>query len=298
MRFTRRHFFRSTIAATAAAGLLRSTTHANDEVVSQTERTPAWIDTHVYFGKWPHARLSSEEPKRLVESLKQNNVANAWTGSFDGLFHKDIGAVNERLAEASKQYGADFLIPIGTVNPALPDWEEDVRRCRQVFQMPGIRLHPNYHGYTLDDPRFAKLLALASKMELFIQLVTFADEQSHTWLTPKSQHVDLTPLPALVAQVPQLRLLITNAPPTLDENVLAKLASNENIYLDFGGAKTAKEFNAILTAATVNRMVYASGAPLHPFDFYRSLLRELTDEKRQAIEAKNAVALVGRSATP
>ena len=95
MNVTRRNFLKRTIGTAAACGLAQLST-ANDT------RPESITDTHVYVGHCPHRQLPSDDPSELVAELRHAGISQAWIGSFDGLFHKDIAGVNQRLAEACR----------------------------------------------------------------------------------------------------------------------------------------------------------------------------------------------------
>jgi uncharacterized protein len=246
----RRRFLQS--SALAAASLVRGTWAAT------VATKAALVDTHVYCGHWPLRGLAVATPAQLAKSLRRTTVTQAWIGSFEGLFHKDIHGVNARLADACSSVENGLLMPVGTVNPALPDWEEDLRRCARTFGMRGIRLHPTYHGYGLDDSRVAELLRLAAKQNLFVQLVASLPVTESRMLYPRVTNADLSRLAEVVRPIRGLRLLVAGVRVGA-ENRWPELGPKTFVEMNAGDLVELRSF---AKRYSTSRVVVGSMAPL------------------------------------
>lgn len=244
-----------TVAASvgAACAWLPAPAQTGDEVTSPF---PV-IDTNVSLFRWPFRRLPLDETDALLKKFRSLGIVQACAGSFDGILHRDITKVNQQLADACRHHPE--LIPFGSINPELPGWEEDLRQCIEVHDMRGIRLHPNYHGYTLEDPRFIRLLELATEAGRLIQIAVSMED-------PRTQHsllqvpeVDLASLPKRMTAIPGAKVQILNL--NARAPLMEQLSDTPGVYFDTARVEGTDGVPKLVQSVPPGRVMFGSHSP-------------------------------------
>jgi uncharacterized protein len=252
------------------------------------------IDVNVSLSHWPSRRLPCDEPAALVARLRRGGVTQAWAGTFDALLCQNINAVNDRLAQQCRTNGGGLLIPFGSINPLLPGWEDELQRCAQQHHMPGIRLHPNYHGYKLDHPALAQLLSMAARRGLIVQLALCMEDERNAQRMLSVPPVDPAPLARLVKKKAGLRLMLLNAKSPLGVAPLMGLPGAAELYLEIAMLEGVAGLETLLRRVPPSRVCFGSHAPFFSFESARLKLKEsiLSDQQLQAICTANAERLL------
>lgn len=295
-RVTRRRFAGVATVAVGAMAFPFAWSQAEATVRKERVDDGALTDVNVTLGRWPFRRLPLDETPALVAKLRQHGVTQAWAGTFDGVLHKDPAAANARLADECRNHGRGVLLPFGSVNPTLPDWEEDLRRCAEVHGMPGIRLHPNYHGYTLDDPGFAKLLSLAAERRLVVQIVADMEDERMQHRLARVPHLDAKPLPGLLKLLPGLRLVLLNWSRSVNLS-LAKQLADAGVCFDIATVEGVGGVANLIRQISTERVLFGSHSPFFYFESSLLKLKEsaLPVEQSQVVCTANARRLLAKS---
>jgi uncharacterized protein len=291
----RREFLKASLA-TAAAGV--AGLGAPGAAFAANPEPGNLIDVNVNLGRWPLRRLRYDDTAGLAAMLRRQGVTRAWAGSFECLLHKDMAGANARLAAECRREGKDLLLPFGSVNPKLPEWEEDFRRCVEEHRMPGLRLYPSYHGYKLDDPDFAKLLGMAAAKGLLVELALIMEDDRMMHPLLRIPVPDPAPLAGVIKQTLGLRLVIVNGLRTLRDKALADIANAGDVSVEIAMLDALNGVGDVLASLPPGRLLFGSHAPLFYFESAALKLQEspLTDAQLRAVRFESARRLLPDSA--
>ncbi len=233
---------------------------------------PDIIDCNVHLFDWPFRKLKYAKTDALVAKLRKHRIAKAWAGSFEAVLNKQLDSTNRRLSEECLAHGNGALVPFGSVNPAWPDWEEDLRRCHEQYRMPGVRLYPAYHGYTLDRSELARLLAAAEKRGLLVQIALRLEDERVHHVATNVPLVNAAPLTDVLKKIPQAKVQLINSAGPLLGNNLSALVRETQVTFDIAALEGNGGVGRLIDgknpsyrgAIPVERLVFGSHAPFFP----------------------------------
>lgn len=306
----RRKFIAHSLQTTAALAVSGPFLAAADYRVPATTSggdAPGIIDTNVNLFEWPFRTLKyGTSTPSLIEKLQQHRIVQAWAGSFEALFAKNIDLVNSRLAETCKKEGKGMLIPFGTVNPSWPDWEEDLRRCHEVHRMPGIRIYPIYQMIDLGDPLFVKLLHAVTERGMILQIVGDMEDSRHLHPIVAVRPLSFEPLLKLLKELPGARVQLLHWNGRMGPKLLDQLVQETTVTLDISRLESngaigrlieGKPWSGSAAPVPVERLLFGSHAPYFPVEanILRLFESPLTLQQMTAIMHQNAERLLQKS---
>jgi predicted TIM-barrel fold metal-dependent hydrolase len=266
----RRHFMIQTAAMTAAS-------------LPAKEARSGLIDCNIHLGPHPHRSL----PEIDNDYLAARGVDEAWAGSFEALLHRDLAQVNARLARRCA--ATPRLRPAGCVNPVLPAWEDDLKRCAEVHGMRILRLYPNHHGYTLTDASFTRLLEAATEQKMLVQIVAQLEDQRTQTPLMQLPPVDLKPLAGILKPRPEARVMVLNANAAM---INTALRGCPGAWLDIAMIEGVGGVENLLDLWPPDKLCFGSHAPFFYWEAAVLKLQEsvLDEAVLQAVRRGNAEA--------
>jgi predicted TIM-barrel fold metal-dependent hydrolase len=172
----------------------------------------------------------------------------------------------------------------------LPDWQDDIRRCHEEHGMPGLRLHPNYHGYQLDDARLDALWSEAADRSLLVQVAAAMEDERTQHPLVRVPTVRLDPLAAILKARPKLRVVILNVNPRPGSEPWKSLFASGRAWVDTAMLEGIAAVEKFVSGFGAGRLVVGTHAPFYSLHGPALKLQEsiISDRDRRAITDDNA----------
>ena len=245
---------------------------------------------------------------RALDNLHHNsgNVEPVYDGTPDALrqYLRDCRAdyavvMNIATNPAQQRKVNDFaikenhdgLICFGSVHPDAPDALEELHRIAQAG-LRGIKLHPDYQNFFVDDERMRPIYETAGKLSLIVCFHSGIDigfyEPVHCTPQRLSRVLDAFSSPVIAAHMGAYQQWYD-----VEEYLVGK-----NVYFDTAfcyACMPRGHAQKIVALHGAHRILLGSDMPwcstAHSIDFVRSL--ELSEPQEAAILGGNAAGLLG-----
>lgn len=187
----------------------------------------------------------------------------------------------------------DTLLCFGSVFPGAEDAIEELSRLK-ALGLRGIKLHPDYQNFFVDDPQFFPLYRACASLSLPIVFHAGFDP-----LSPDLIHGTPKAFATVAEEIPELTLILAHlGGERCWDDVERYLVGRKNVYLDTAFLSfdiTPEQAERIIRTHGTDRVLFASDCPWDKPLAVRDLIANMhfTPDEQTAIFSGNAVRLLG-----
>ena len=136
------------------------------------------IDLNVLLGRWPFMPLKYDTVAGVLELMDRAGIEKGVVTSLNSVFYYDCEIGNREVGQACHQH-PDRFIPFVVLDPNLMLWKKHLQECLENYNVKGIKLHPDYHKYSLLEDKTAEIMEEARNYGLPVYIQTSLLDMRH-----------------------------------------------------------------------------------------------------------------------
>ncbi len=198
------------------------------------------------------------------------------------------------INDISIALNSDGFICFGSIHPESTDWQEELIRLK-YHGIKGIKLHPDYQGFFVDDEKLDKIYSFCEEQGIIIVLHAGFDP-----LSPELIHCRPQASAKTAKRFPKLKLVLAHlGGMNIFEESLEYLAGIRNVWLDtafLAGRIENSLLEAVIMKHGADRILLGSDMPWQrPKDSIKQISSlNISDEEKELIFHKTAENLLCR----
>lgn len=239
------------------------------------------FDFNCFSGNWPFHKVRYNTVEKIAGLHKRCGIEGGIVSTCEAIFYQDPYEAEVSLAKELE--GTDYYQAM-VLNPTLPGWRDDLKRCVEQLNIKAVRLTPGYHGYTLTDAVMGEVGDALRQYKLPLILTLRIEDERTTWMV-KPRFIPVDEVKAYLEKNADIPTLVANVRLNETADLSPLFADRENLFIDTSGFMRGLFPVDDAYPRVKGQMVFGSNAPLSEMQCFTFLVNKsvLTDSQKAAV---------------